>query len=132
MAYIYMVRCDDNSLYTGIARDLGRRMREHYYKKKSGAKYTKSRRIQSIEMVWETEEWSHAAKLESRIKRLPRLKKEELLRHPEKISEFFGEALEGIIYKARPEIKLAPFLEQPSGDAKGLQPLGLSNIHSCR
>lgn len=41
MAYIYMVRCQDESLYTGIAHDVGKRMREHYYKKKTGAKYTK-------------------------------------------------------------------------------------------
>lgn len=111
MAYIYMVRCEDSSLYTGIAKDIGQRMREHYYKKKSGAKYTKSRRIQSLEMAWETEEWSHAAKLECRIKQLPKSKKEELIRHPEKIKEFFGEALEGIVYTSHPELKLTQFLE---------------------
>ena len=52
MAYVYMVRCKDDSLYTGIAKDLGHRMNEHYYKKKNGAKYTKSRQIQTLEMVW--------------------------------------------------------------------------------
>ena len=61
MAYVYMVRCKDDSLYTGIAKDLGHRMNEHYYKKKNGAKYTKSRQIQTLEMVWETEDWSLAA-----------------------------------------------------------------------
>ena len=57
MAYVYMVRCKDDSLYTGIAKDLGHRMNEHYYKKKNGAKYTKSRQIQTLEMVWETGRW---------------------------------------------------------------------------
>ena len=110
MVYIYMVRCEDNSLYTGIAKDVGQRMREHYYRKKSGAKYTKSRRIKSLEMVWEAEEWSHAAKLEYRIKRLPKARKEELIRRPEKTAEFFGEALEGILYRPHPELELAQFL----------------------
>lgn len=38
MAYVYMVRCKDDSLYTGIAKDLGHRMNEHYYKKKKRCK----------------------------------------------------------------------------------------------
>jgi putative endonuclease len=112
MAYIYMVRCEDESIYTGIARDLGQRMREHYYKKKSGAKYTKSRRIKALEMVWETDSWSHAAMLEIRIKRLKRPKKEELIREPENVQAFFPEELEGIPYKPRPEFQLTDFLEQ--------------------
>ena len=62
MAYIYMVRCQDASLYTGIAQDVGRRMREHYYKKKTGAKYTKSRQVESLEMVWKTDSWAGARK----------------------------------------------------------------------
>ena len=66
MAYVYMVRCKDDSLYTGIAKDLGHRMNEHYYKKKNGAKYTKSRQIQTLEMVWETEDWSLAQRAEIR------------------------------------------------------------------
>lgn len=115
MAYIYMVRCKDSSLYTGIAKDLGQRMREHYYRKKSGAKYTRSRQIQSLEMVWETEEWSHAAKLEIRIKSLSRPKKEELLQHPEKIQDFFQNALEGIRYEPHPELRLEMFLDEPEG-----------------
>lgn len=111
MAYIYIVRCEDSSLYTGIAKDLGQRMREHYYRKKSGAKYTKSRQIQSLEMVWETGEWSHAAKLEVRIKSLSRPQKEELIRHPEKVREFFKDALEGISYEPHPEFRLEMFLD---------------------
>lgn len=110
MAYIYIVRCEDSSLYTGIAKDLGQRMREHYYRKKAGAKYTKSRRIQSLEMVWETQEWSDAAKLENRIKRLTRSQKEELIREPEKIKEFFRESLGEIAYVPHSEMELEQFL----------------------
>lgn len=118
MAFIYMVRCADGSLYTGIARDLGQRLREHYYRKRSGAKYTKSRQIQSLEMAWETAEWSHAAKLEYRIKQLSHRDKEELLRQPEKIGEFFGEALAGISYEAHPELSLSMFLEKKENEER--------------
>ena len=90
MAYVYMVRCKDDSLYTGIAKDLGNRMNEHYYKKKNGAKYTKSRQIQTLEMVWETEDWSLAARIEYRIKRLDRERKLELLQQPERLLEYIS------------------------------------------
>lgn len=105
-AYIYMVRCSDHSLYTGITKNVVQRMQEHYYRKKAGAKYTRSRQIQSLEMVWETEEWSDAAKLEIRIKHLAKLQKEELILHPETVSERFGTGLEGIIYTPHPEFTL--------------------------
>ena len=90
MAYVYMVRCKDDSLYTGIAKDLGHRMNEHYYKKKNGAKYTKSRQIQTLEMVWETEDWSLAARIEYRIKRLGRERKLDLLQQPERLLEYIS------------------------------------------
>lgn len=106
-----MVRCTDRSLYTGITKDLRQRMREHYYKKKSGAKYTKSRQIVSLEMVWETESWSDAAKLEVRIKRLSKAQKETLIREPEQVRTFFGEALMDILYEPHPELRLEMFLE---------------------
>ena len=93
MAYIYMVRCQDESLYTGIAHDVGKRMREHYYKKKTGAKYTKSRQVTALEMVWQTETWSGAARLEYQIKQLRKNQKEALIREPEQVArmhELFG------------------------------------------
>lgn len=111
MAYVYMVRCSDRSLYTGIAKDIAQRMQEHYYKKKSGAKYTKSRQVQSLEMVWETESWSDAAKLEIRIKHLTKPQKEALILRPETISERFGAELEGIIYIPHPEFTLEMYLK---------------------
>lgn len=115
MAYIYIVRCEDRSLYTGIAKNLGRRMREHYYRKKAGAKYTKSRQIQSLEMVWETEEWSHAAKLEFRIKQLSRIGKENLIRNPWEVERIFPEVPEGARYCPHPELTLSMFLESEEG-----------------
>lgn len=116
MAYTYMVRCADGSIYTGIAKDLCRRMQEHYYKKKPGAKYTRSRQIVSLAMVWETDGWSDAAKLEARIKSLTRPKKEVLVQNPEKLKEYFGEYLESSRYRPRPDLTLEMCLDKKMGD----------------
>jgi putative endonuclease len=43
MWYVYMVKCSDASLYTGITTDLERRVNEHN-KSPKGAKYTRTRR----------------------------------------------------------------------------------------
>ena len=73
MYYIYMVRCSDDSIYTGIAADLGRRLREHTEKAPAAAKYTRSRQVETLEMAWTAEDRSAASRLECAIKRLPQL-----------------------------------------------------------
>ena len=50
MYYVYMLRCEDGSLYTGITTDLARRFEEHRNGK--GAKYTRSRGAVRIEAAW--------------------------------------------------------------------------------
>ena len=69
--YVYMLRCEDGSLYTGITTDL-----EHRNGK--GAKYTRSRGAVRIEAAWSCEEKGDALRLESAIKKLPKGKKEKL------------------------------------------------------
>ena len=39
MYYTYMLRCSDNSIYTGMTNDLEKRLNEHKTKSKNGAKY---------------------------------------------------------------------------------------------
>ena len=92
-AFVYIVKCEDGSLYTGIAKDLKKRMREHYDKKGKGAKYTRSRSIVAIMMVWEAASYSSAAKLEYRIKRLMRGDKLKVIASPE---EALKELLPGL------------------------------------
>ena len=111
-AYVYMVRCEDNSIYTGIARDLRRRMREHYYRKKSAAKYTKSRQLLSLEMAWTAPGWPAAAKLEARIKRLSKKKKEALIREPELANIWFPELREEGVYMPCEGISLEDCLKE--------------------
>ncbi len=89
-AFVYIVKCEDASLYTGIAKDLKKRMQEHYDKTGKGAKYTRSRGIVAIMMVWEAASYSSAAKLEYRIKRLMRKEKLKVIASPEEgLKELF-------------------------------------------
>lgn len=77
MAFVYLLRCLDGSLYAGAALDLDRRLREHQAGKAS--RYTRSRL--PVALVWSREfgSWSEALREEARIKRLRRSAKEELV-----------------------------------------------------
>ncbi|MBE9502976.1 MAG: GIY-YIG nuclease family protein, partial [Proteobacteria bacterium] len=44
MWYVYIVQCSDDSLYTGITKDLTRRVEEHNSNDILGARYTRARR----------------------------------------------------------------------------------------
>ncbi len=75
---VYILRCRDGSLYTGITTDLKRRLYEHNHLAK-GAKYTKARR--PVELVYLEENYtrSKASKREYAIKKLSRLEKLSLI-----------------------------------------------------
>jgi len=72
--YLYIVRCSDETLYTGITTDLSRRIDEHNSETK-GAKYTRSRRPVSLVYQEEYEDRSSASKREYEVKKLSRKKK---------------------------------------------------------
>ena len=76
--HIYMVRCSDGTLYTGITNDLKKRIEAHN-SGKEGARYTRSRRPVKLVYSEQVESKSAAAKLEYQLKKLPRLKKKELV-----------------------------------------------------
>lgn len=77
--FVYIVRCADDTLYTGIAVDVARRMDEHNHDDRLAAKYTRVRR--PVVLVYEEKcsSRSAAAKREAQIKKLSRLKKNQLL-----------------------------------------------------
>lgn len=81
MYYIYMLRCEDSSIYTGITSDINRRIEEHFSKNKKCAKYTYTHTAKKIEKVWETENRKLASKLEYHIKKLSKEQKEKLIKH---------------------------------------------------
>ncbi len=82
MYYVYMLRCGDGSIYTGITTDLHRRFQEHLLGK--GAKYTKSHGAVKIEAAWSCNDRSLASRMEAVIKRLPKREKESLANEPSK------------------------------------------------
>lgn len=77
MAFLYILRCGDGSLYTGIALDLERRLAQHRAGRAS--RYTRSRL--PVDLVWwrEVDSWGDALREELRIKRLSRPEKEALV-----------------------------------------------------
>ena len=76
--YLYIVKCSDDSLYTGITTDVERRVSEHNSSPRA-AKYTRSRR--PVRLVYSKPIGNRAAasKEEYRVKRLSRKKKLELI-----------------------------------------------------
>lgn len=94
MYYIYMIKCEGGVLYTGIASDISRRMKEHFTQSEKCAKFTRSHKAESLEALWIAENRSAASKLEYRIKRLTRAQKLELIANPQKVSELFDEPVE--------------------------------------
>lgn len=73
MAFVYILKCQDNSMYTGYTLNLRRRLREHNAGR--GAKYTKQRR--PVRLIWAAELPTAylARRAEVLVKRLPRAKK---------------------------------------------------------
>lgn len=76
--FIYMLRCADQSLYTGITTDVKRRIIAHNTLK-TGAKYTKSRRPVTLVYSEETTSKSLALIREHQLKKLPKKQKEDLI-----------------------------------------------------
>jgi len=76
--YVYIVRCRDGNLYTGIATDVERRMADHLGNK--GAKYLRGRGPLKLVFKKKVGEKGRALKVEHQVKRLPRQKKEALIK----------------------------------------------------
>jgi len=77
--HVYMVRCSDGTLYTGITNDLEKRIEAHN-NGKDGARYTRSRRPVKLVYSEQVESKSAAASLEYQIKKMPRSKKKGLIK----------------------------------------------------
>ncbi|HSD27676.1 MAG TPA: GIY-YIG nuclease family protein [Vicinamibacteria bacterium] len=77
MPFVYILRCGDGSLYTGVAKDLGARVLKH--EAGTASRYTRARR--PVVLVWSrrVRTWSRALREEFRIKGLTRRDKEALV-----------------------------------------------------
>jgi len=75
---LYIVRCADGSLYTGIATDVDRRLRQHAAGTR-GAKYLRGKGPLTLEFTERLGDRSTASQIEHRVKQLERGRKEELI-----------------------------------------------------
>ena len=75
--FVYILRCGDDSLYTGITTDVKRRFAEH--QAGTASKYTASRGVEEIIYIEEVEDRSAASKREAEIKQFSKEQKETLV-----------------------------------------------------
>ena len=96
--YVYILRCRDGSLYTGLTNDLPRRWALHVSGR--GAKYTRAHPPEAVATLWRCGDKSAAARLEYAIKaKLTHGQKLALIAEPERVREWFPE-LEGELIPA--------------------------------
>lgn len=76
--FVYVVRCCDDTLYTGVTTDVDRRVEEHNVSPR-GARYTRARRPVSLQASWACPDRSIAMKAEYAVKQLERSEKLELI-----------------------------------------------------
>ena len=76
--FLYVLRCADDTFYTGTTTDITRRTNEHNTKK-CGAKYTKTRRPVELIFWLDFENRSQAQKAEYKFKKLTRAQKEKII-----------------------------------------------------
>jgi len=77
--FVYVVRCADGTLYTGIASDVERRIAEHLKTNGKGSKYLRGRGPLELVFVQGCESRGAALSLESRKKKLSKAEKEEVI-----------------------------------------------------
>lgn len=87
---VYILQCDNGSYYTGYTTDLTRRYQEHL-NGTTKCKYTRSFKPIRVAQSWSTfENKSEALRIERFIKKMSKLKKNELLLHPEQLTSLFN------------------------------------------
>lgn len=83
--YIYILKCSDGSLYTGVTTDIERRLHEHNHSSR-GARYTRARRPLSLAYREPAESRAQACRREWEIKQLSAVDKRRLISAQQKKS----------------------------------------------
>jgi putative endonuclease len=83
--YLYLIRCGDGTLYTGISNDVARRLAEHRSGK--GARYLRGRGPLALVRMIRVGDRSSATRIEARVKKFSRTKKEDLIQGKTKIRD---------------------------------------------
>ena len=83
--YLYLIRCGDGSIYTGVSTDVPRRLAEHRAGK--GARYLRGRGPLTLARKVRVGDKSVAWRIEALVKKFPKSKKEDLIRGKIKIKD---------------------------------------------
>ncbi len=90
--YLYMVRCRDGSLYTGISTNVARRFEQHQGEGVKGSKYLRGKKPLSLALQKKVGSKSLASKVEIKVKKLSKADKESLISVPHRIEDIITRA----------------------------------------
>jgi putative endonuclease len=90
--YLYLIRCSDESLYTGITTDVARRFADH--QSGNGSKSVRCRWPVTLELQRKVGSRNLALIVEHRIKQLPKAQKENLIRDDSRIDKIISSYLD--------------------------------------
>ncbi len=79
MYHLYILKCKDGSLYTGITTDVARRFEEH--KSGKGGRYTRAKGVKKVVYTEECKNRSLASKREAEVKKFSRVEKLSLIKN---------------------------------------------------
>jgi putative endonuclease len=85
--YLYLIRCRDGSIYTGISTDVKRRFVQHQKPGQGGSKYLKGRGPLVLVFQAKVGTYSLALKVERKVKKLPKVKKEKIFQKTHYLDE---------------------------------------------
>lgn len=89
--YLYILKCNNDSYYIGIADDIERRLQQHLGILKGGAKYTRAHKVTSVMAIWKDKSGKYARKLEYQLKsKLTHNDKKVLIESPDTPFSSFG------------------------------------------
>jgi putative endonuclease len=89
--YLYLIRCKDNSLYTGITTDVKRRYKEHQDNDRKGSKYLRGKAPLTLVLKKKVGDKSLTSKVEAKVKKLSKDKKEMFVKGKIKIKEIIDQ-----------------------------------------
>ena len=91
--HVYVIRCGDGTLYTGVATDVLRRVEEH--RQGRGAKYLRGRAPLAVVRASSVGARGDALRIERRLKRLTRAAKQALIARAGRLERFIARELGG-------------------------------------
>jgi putative endonuclease len=87
--FLYLIRCKNGKLYTGITTDVERRFAEHKSNDKRGSKYLRGKAPLTLVMKKKIGSKSMVLKIEAKVKKLSKIKKEMFIDGKLKVREIW-------------------------------------------